>query len=49
MDILKFILRILLKTLMFAISLSFTIIKFVVVIVLMIFTLGAFGSSTSKY
>lgn len=49
MDILSFIIRAILKILMFTITISFAVIKFVVVIILLIFTLGAFASKTSKY
>ncbi|KFN13777.1 hypothetical protein NQ113_24945 [Bacillus pseudomycoides] len=49
MDIIKFIIRTILKLLMFTITISFAVLKFVIIFALMIFTLGAFGSRTSKY
>ncbi|WP_176546742.1 hypothetical protein [Bacillus pseudomycoides] len=49
MSILSFIIRTILKILMFTITLSFAVIKFVLAIVLLIFTLGAIGSRTSRY
>ncbi len=49
MKILKFIVRAILKLLIFTITISFAIIKLVVFFTLVIFTLGAFGSRTQKY
>ncbi|ANS51881.1 hypothetical protein BT246_65890 (plasmid) [Bacillus thuringiensis] len=49
MKILKFIVRAILKLLIFTITISFAIIKLVVFFALVIFTLGAFGSRTQKY
>ncbi|MFB5553130.1 hypothetical protein ACE41B_29440 [Bacillus cereus] len=45
MGILKFIIRIILKLLIFTITIAFAVIKFVVMFALMIFTLGAFVSN----
>lgn len=49
MGILKFILRAFIKLLMFTITISFAVIKFVVFFTLMFLTLGAFASKTQKY
>ena len=49
MSILKFIIKAFLKLLIFTITISFAVIKFVVFFALVIFTLGAFGSRTQKY
>lgn len=49
MGILKFILRTIIKLLMFTITISFAVIKFVVFFTLMFITLGAFASRTQKY
>lgn len=49
MGIIKFIIRAIFKVLIFTISVSFAVLKFSIAIVLMIITLGAFASSTTKY
>ncbi|MEN8648647.1 hypothetical protein ABFE25_29280 [Bacillus toyonensis] len=49
MGILKFILRTIIKLLMFTITISFAVIKFVVFFTLMFITLGAIASKTQKY
>lgn len=49
MGIIKFILRAIIKLLMFTITISFAVIKFVVFFTLMFLTLGAFASRTQKY
>lgn len=49
MGILKFFIKAIFKILFFTISISFAAIKFLIAIVLMVLTLGAFASSTSKY
>ncbi len=49
MGIIKFILRTIIKLLMFTITISFAVIKFVVFFTLMFLTLGAFASRTQKY
>lgn len=49
MRFLGFIINAAVKLLMFAITVSFALVKFVLGITLVFLTLGAFASSTSKY
>ncbi|WP_336992582.1 hypothetical protein [Bacillus toyonensis] len=49
MGILKFIIRAILKLLIFTITISFAIIQFIVLFAVVIFTLGAIGSRNQRY
>ncbi|ANS51962.1 hypothetical protein BT246_66700 (plasmid) [Bacillus thuringiensis] len=49
MGILKFTMRAVIKLLIFTITISFAIIKFVFLFMLVMFSLGAFASKMQKY
>ena len=49
MKVLRFMIRGVIKLLVFCISVSFAIIKFILGIAIIVLSLGAVGSKTSKY